>query len=171
MSESDIDLYKSLLVPDVNTIQEKDFVKYFLPLFASTEKNAPVAEWLHVAGNAHAPVNVMRGTEFLFQVPPLLGDAAFISIMGGREHSISEIVATAQRMADISPNYGENHLREALDGRVVDSHPDVEKAKQWNLIFDRYGIERIHIENEKATAAGPTTHGSSEQPIAGIEEF
>ena len=131
-------------------IQEQDFIRYFLDGFAGKIDNVPLDRWLDVAGNALNPVEVCKGDEVLFVVPPLLGDAELLS-HGGQAGRTAEVVAMAQKLNRIHPKQGEAYLQEMLGGRIRHTDKEYAVIRRWNEIFARYGIEQIPLPGKVTT--------------------
>lgn len=136
-----------LTKPENRQVQENIFVRHFLPLFAGKfppGTEIPIARWLDIAGHPHAAVDVYRGTEYLYTVPPMLVDAKLRELKG-RDQSMFQIITTAQQKYNVMPRLGEEHMRYWLTDRVEQNQIDIEQIQQWNSIFTRYGYEPIVV--------------------------
>lgn len=150
-------------------IQEEDFVKYFLAGFAGKLDKVPVVNWLDVAGNAMSEVEVCKGDEVLFVVPPIFG-STFFEKTGGQANSIGEIVAHAQKLNRVHPTQGERFLQEALNHRVNHADEDFKTIRQMNAIFKRYGLEEIKLPEPK-TGVSQEVQSNDKPVIHGFEEL
>lgn len=135
---------QSIIDRPLPRIQEEDFVKYFLGGFAGMIENVPLVNWLDVAGNAMSPVEVCKGEEVLFVVPPIFGAVTF-SKVPGQANTIGEIVAHAQKLNRIHPSQGERFLQDALSRRVGHEQDDFKTIREMNAIFKRYGLQEMKL--------------------------
>lgn len=158
----------ALVKTEPRSIQESEFKRYFLPLFsANTVSNGKVEinYWLAIAESPYLPVNVYNGRTFLFQVPPLLSSSDNV-LQGLSGESVYEHIATAQLKYNVMPKLGEVHMRRWLTDRLGSKRIDIAVARQWNKIFERYGIAQIPLPSNvqprnPSTASASPTAGST----------
>lgn len=149
-------------------IQEHDFIRYFLDGFAGKIENVPLEKWLDVAGNAMNEVEVCKGDEVLFVVPPLMGPID-IKTEGGRAFAISEVIAKAQKLNYIHPNQGKAYMDEMLGSRIGHREEDLIYIRRWNEIFARYDLPTIPLKQEQKNT--PQTDNTSNQSFDEYEDF
>lgn len=123
-------------------ISEDIFVKRYLPMFASKDKNVDLTPWLDVAGNAYRYVDVRSGDEVLFTVPPLLKRSP-TNVTRRPRDSMIEFMSLVEKKMAINPHLGRSFMDAELDHRVARLGIDLDETEQWNKIFERYGIEPI----------------------------
>jgi hypothetical protein len=140
------DMLTRLTTASNPVIEESDFVRYFLPLFAAKPENGQVNinVWLDVAGSPFSAVTVMNGKEVLFEVPPLLNsDDKLLEGISGT--SVYETITTAQLKYNVLPKLGDLHIRQWLTERLGSNQLTLDAVLKWNFIFKRYGLETIPI--------------------------
>lgn len=165
--------FTSLLEAPTRKVSERDFIRFFLPLFTNkkTEENVDIGKWLDVAGHANQAVDVVGPDgKTLFTVPPLLQDIEFKSLPGGREHSLYEVVNLAREKAKIHPRYGIAHLEQGLANRIDKANLKLDTINQFNSIFERYGVEKIELPKE-VTKNETVDKQQQDNQITGFEDF
>jgi hypothetical protein len=145
LSEEMSNALDALVVPDYPSIQEAEFVKFFLPLFVSRERGDRVdmGNWLYIAKHPHNPVNVMDGHKVLYQVPAMMTDAGLNST--GLSTSVAAILHTAALHYTVMPSRGNAFMQQHLTNRVAVNQATLSVVNQWNSIFERYGAPLIQI--------------------------
>lgn len=129
---------------DVPKLPEAVFVQKYLPILADTQSGrADLSQWLDVCGNAYRPVDVVRGKEVLFRVPPLLNRYATPGLSKGKP--IAEILKLGEAKTRLHPVMGETYLTTALNSKVEHQSANTEQVKIWNDIFSRYGYPLIEL--------------------------
>jgi len=132
-------------------IQEAVFKQLFLPLFLDSDGKRDMDAWIAAAGSPFNPVNVYRGQEFLFQVPPFLSPSDKY-LDGMKDVAISEQLAVTEKKFESFPKFGEIHFREWFIDRVRGKHYDIELTRRWNKIFEFYGLPVIPLPAELSPA-------------------
>lgn len=127
---------------DVPRLPESVFVGKYLPILADTQSGkADLSQWLDVCGNGYRPVDVVRGDEVLFRVPPILKRYPTTGMRRGM--SIGEIMAQAQAHSTLAPRLGANYLDQKLGEKVEHLSPELQELAVWNGILERYGYPVI----------------------------
>lgn len=126
------------------TIQESIFVTRYLPMFASSQVNH-VAHWLEVCKYPGAAVDVYRGDEYLFTVPPLL-DTELLSFQ--KDVSISNIVGTIEAASKVYPHLANTLAENKLLPLIQSKAPNPEYLKQWNDILVRYNQAPLPVDTK-----------------------
>lgn len=150
---------------DLPNMPENIFVQHILPMLTS-EPGKPVdlTRWLDVAGTPMRSIAVVDSItgEFLFMVPPLMRS---LPTVAQAEVNYSNIVTEALAHEEIHPVQAERYLdRELSKARTGATLLDVDTAKQWNLIRQRYKLPLIPIPGEANPLAAAPTAG----PLAGV---
>jgi hypothetical protein len=137
--------YKTLVSETpVAKLPEKIFSQYFLPYF-SGEKTPTVsqpvfAEWVSVAGNPMAPVDVIgNDNEVLFRVPALY-DTGMVTMLQGK--TMREIFSQYELYNNNLPQVANNFLAKALEHKS-DGYTEVpltQAQKDWEGILTRYNL-------------------------------
>lgn len=137
-------------------IQEKDFVRYFLPIFSqrgNIENPVSINQWLtQTGGNAFVPVDVCRGEEVLYQVPPMLNSDDFV-LSGLARSSVYEAITTAQLKYSVMPKMGDLHMKSYLTDRIRLKKMTLATINQWNSIFKRYSLPLLDIPEDIDTSS------------------
>lgn len=149
-----------LLKVEIPQLDEHKFVRDFLPLFCNEGKEFPIEYWLLVAGNAHTPVDIVRGKEVLFRVPPLLLDVTMKNIPGGSRVSINQIIHDAQLKYNYVPAMGDAHIQHYLIDRIAKNTPTRDAVDAWNKIFERYGKPLIVLPGEEPATKAEGSAGN-----------
>lgn len=155
------DAMQELATPVIPQIEEREFVDKWLRLFANLTNEEretigeeatrrPVFLWVQeVSKNGQMPVDVYRGSEFLYRVPPVLADVKFNFREQFPDYDISGEVALAQKKSQIVPQLGEEHFRERVEQIVLPKFvPSIEHGVAWNKIFERYGMPLMDLVGE-----------------------
>lgn len=137
------DSFKFLAEPPVPQIDEYLFVRRYLPLFLTREELTPVSGWLEVAKHPFSPVDVVKNGKVLFRVPPLCRQVTLK--YDGSHDSVYEILSLAKKKDQISPVMGSNYLNNALNELIIKDPASVEVLRQWNIIFEYYGLDKIEL--------------------------
>ena len=124
-------------------MQEAQFIRECLPILAGEETNLDLTFWSFNVGH-YRPIHVYKGTEFLFEVPPLFHRRGFVPRQSDRD-SVSEEMESALRRGQNNPNDGIRMVRKALESRVLDKDPTVviQYAAAINSILERYGKPKL----------------------------
>lgn len=148
-------------------IQESEFIRDFLPMFAADPKRVDgpinVNVWLNVADSPYASVDVFNGLEYLYTVPPLLNADDTMLENIGQNGSVYATLTSASLKFAVMPKLGEAHLKQWMTDRLRSAHMPVDAAHAWNIIFKRYNLPLIELPDEVAVIK-PTGKGS--QPLA-----
>lgn len=145
---------------DVPRLPESVFVGKYLPILADTQSGkADISQWLDVCGNGYRPVDVVRGDQVLFRVPPILKRYPTPGMRRGL--SIGEIMAQAQAHSSLAPRLGANYLEQKLHEKVEHLTPEVQELAVWNDILRRYGYPVI----EAAVQIPSEAEKSQEKPL------
>lgn len=161
--------FEELRVFEYPQIQEDRFAREFLPLFAepSADANTAMIKWLDISGNVFMPVNVFRGKDFIFRVPPLMQQTPFRENNGGPKHSLFEEINTAEKKRMVLPALGEAHMRDYVYSRVDhDLEASVEIARAWNSIFEAYGYEPIPLPGDESTPNADAVETDTAQQVS-----
>ena len=146
-------------------LQESAFVKLYLPLLASTEGGVDLRPWLSVSGNALLPVNVYRGDEFLFQVPPLMNTIPTKAKRTTYADTVAEISETAVLKSRQHHRLGNAYLQAALTPKVTVDPVNLSALKAWNDILVRYDYPPLLGDIIPSETDGGVTH-----PLISSEE-
>jgi hypothetical protein len=138
------------------SIQEARFVNEFLPIFVGEAPAADISKWYAVCGHPYMPVNVFRGDEFIFRVPPMMRQAPKYLTDASRGHTIFEHFSTAEKKRAILPVLGEAHLHDFVLSRIEQDPVGVDIARAWNSIFAAYGKPLIPLPDESAERVSTT---------------
>lgn len=152
----------SLGEEDVPRISEDLFVGRYLPVLAGKvdSEKTPLLFWLEVAGSPYAPVDVMKGNEVLFRVPPLL--KAGVTTLNARPgQGLDDVMLTAERKGMVHPKMGINYLDQELSRRQTAPLSATQEQERWRAILVRYGYvdqqaDRPVEESEEDKRAGFT---------------
>lgn len=139
-------------------LQENVFIKRWLPLFTDltqeekekihdVNSRRPMMLWVQeVALKSTNPVDIFDGDEYLYTVPPLHKDIVLPLADRNPNYDITAEITTAARKAQILPGLGEEHLRERVTKQILPQFVlDETAARQWNVIFERYGLPLIPV--------------------------
>lgn len=127
---------------DKAVVSEDIFVKRYLPMFANKQEGVDLTSWLDVAGNAYRYVDVRRGDEVLFTVPPLL-KRSVTNVTRRPRDSIIEFMSLVEKKTAVNPHLGRSYMNAELDHRIARLGIDPSEISVWNSIFERYDIEPI----------------------------
>jgi len=141
---TDMSFLDDILNLEKPTIQESVFVSKYLPIFASNQINH-VAHWLEVAKYPGAAVDVYRGDEYLFTVPPLL-DTNLLSFK--KDVSISNIVGTIEAASKVYPHLADTLAENKLLPLINTKTPNLDYLKQWNDILVRYNQKPLSVDTK-----------------------
>lgn len=131
-------------------IQEEIFTRYYLPFFRVP--NPPVEAMtnlvhyhLSITDNPYESLDVYRGTEFLFTVPPLYRDDLDERLNSfGKQHlsSILAEISLCQQSGNIldATRLSLNELTVTVDDK---QSLNTDHGKAWKKIFDFYGIKPV----------------------------
>lgn len=149
---------------DTPKIPEALFVQALLPaLSAKPGTKVDLSVWLDIAGTTLRAIDVVGlDGEVLFRVPSLMR-----SLPTAHQNDINfyDIVHDSLLKENIHPNLGQRALSEHLHRvRTGATLLDVESAKQWNQIRQRYNLPLLPIPGESAPT-GPLVSGA--QPVTG----
>lgn len=135
-----------------NVLPEHIFVQYFLPYFTgkySLEDNPKVMlDWLSIAGNPNAGVNIIDGSrKVLFHVPHLfntnkldpLADSKTLRNIGNEFDLYNGSFQTAGLAQQIAIKNYQNKIKDIVRPDADDS----EEAREWRYIYERYNIPLI----------------------------
>lgn len=157
---------RQMLEEDVPRIPESVFVNRLLPILTNTQEKQDLTVWLELAGNFQRPIDVVKGPEVLFRVPPLFRRLAAPRVQNSR-NSVFEMVATAKQKSDQIPQLGERYLANRLADKVPKATFEKTDLDQWNAILARYGLPAVGSATP-ATSANPTAPGVETKPSDGF---
>ena len=115
-----------------------------------------------------SPVEVCKGEEVLYVIPPLFGSAT-ISAATGQAGTLGEIVAHAQKLNRVHPSQGDRYMQEALAGRIGTEENDFKTIRTMNEIFARYNIKPILLPGD--VKAAEEKQANEKPQIIGFEEL
>lgn len=158
---------------DVKTIRERNFVDFFLPVFAGQmtqeESKGRINDWVRrVAGGQYHPVDVVdEQNKVLFQVPPLFDNTIVGTDIQGSGRSMFDVVNTVRQMSISNERAAQEYLAKHVDSRYGMVNAEATHARhrhQWVLIFARYNIA-------VATPQSPSTAATDAAPDAPASGF
>jgi len=138
-------------------IPENLFRNVFLGLFANLDNQHPdatIQNWIAIAGNPFAQVDVVENNQVIFTVPPIYDKDAVNPAAMNRAEPLSHIVAIAQKLAMRSPIEGQNYIANKYNAtrETVRGQADVlSNIERWNAIFERYNLPELLALEKKAT--------------------
>lgn len=147
-------------------IPENLFRNVFLGLFANLENQHPdatIQNWISIAGNPFAQVDVVENNKVIFTVPPIYDKDAVNPAAMNRAEPLSHIVAIAQKLAMRSPIEGQNYIANKYNAtrETVRGQADVlSNIERWNQIFERYNLPEL-LALEKKQSATPVAAATS----------
>lgn len=147
-------------------IPENLFRNVFLGLFANLENQHPdatIQNWISIAGNPFAQVDVVENNKVIFTVPPIYDKDAVNPAAMNRAEPLSHIVAIAQKLAMRSPIEGQNYIANKYNAtrETVRGQADVlSNIERWNQIFERYNLPEL-LALEKKQSATPVATATS----------
>ena len=142
-------------------IPENLFKNVFLGLFANLENQHPdatIQNWISIAGNPFAQVDVVDNDGILFTVPAIYDKDAVNPAAMNRAEPLSHIVAIAQKLALRSPIEGQNYIANKYNAtrETVRGKADVlSNIERWNVIFERYNLPELMALEKKQSATTP----------------
>ena len=152
---------------DAARITEPHFQAVILPILTDRSGKANLSAWLDIVGTATRPIDVLDPTgNVLFRVPPLVGTFQTQDSSTDPRQSMYEILSTAEKKSAILPAVGAQYLKSALDAKIPALSVNVERAKQWNVIFARYNLPLIRLKG-----SDPTEVADSSSEAAGSKLF
>lgn len=117
------------------------YLALFNPL-AWPNKDAPLRDWLEIAGTEFQVVDCYKGDEFMFEIPPLLNREG-VGIGKDEGYRIqSEILRSIEEENRMAP-LGDAYVRSNIVPHVVTPDTDVATVKQWEMIFQHFGITKF----------------------------
>lgn len=145
------DIYKSLVLgkdEDLVNLPEHVFVNNFLPFFAgeSVPDNINLAAWVGIAGNPFKSVRIVTNdnSAILYTVPPLFDRDVIDPTKAGENASpIQHVMISTEQLSHNSPSMATRYMARELGKRNLLTDPIAQMtkhAKQWNDIFQRYGM-------------------------------
>lgn len=139
-------------------IDEYTFRTVFLPMFAIGADLINVDAWRGVAGQLTNEVDVFRGEEYLFTVPPMVAETK--TVISRRSNPNHMITTPTGRMLNEQNNRSGGtgsqlieveHRRKAMEYCNEQRLPILER---WAEIFKRYGIDYIEERTKYAKEKG-----------------
>lgn len=133
-------------------IQEAEFISKFLPMFSAdprrTDGTIFVNAWINVANSPFAEVDVMRGNELLFTIPPILyAPKNLLDALGG-SNAYRNITDAALKY-NVMPKLGEAAMQRWMKETVPNQDISYSHLLRWNEIFKRYNLPLYPVPNEK----------------------
>lgn len=121
------------------------FRQKYLALFnpaAWPNRNAPVRDWLEISNTEFQVVDCYDGDTFMFEIPPLLNrNGVGIGRTSGYRVQ-TEILRSIEEEGRMAP-LGDAYVRRNILPEVVTPDTDIESVKQWERIFQHFGITKF----------------------------
>lgn len=142
------------------SIQESQFIAEFLPMFSADPRNVEgkifVNAWINISNSPFAEVDVMRGNERLFTVPPILHTPESLLSVLDKSEAYKNITQAALKY-NVMPKLGEAHMQRWMDGTIPKQEVAFEHVRRWNDIFKRYNLPTIPLPDDKQVQEKPAT--------------
>lgn len=159
------DVFANLDTDEVNPIiQEAYFIRYYLPFFRVP--NPPmdamtnlVQYHLSVTNNPYANLDVYRGNEFLFTVPPLYRDDLTDRLNSFGKKNLTAILAEISLCQQSGNTFDATRLSLNELIATVDDKQQInrEHAAMWSKIFNYYNIQPVKYDPDgKVEVVDPT---------------
>ena len=166
-------VYSDLVVSQPKgKLSEEVFVQYFLPFFSGKSpegSDKKMGEWIGVAGNATAEVDIVdqRG-EVLFTVPSMMNSNALDISNRKVGDTIGEMVSNYKLREAHIPVTGQNYINHVSAEKVErmvhrENLPLSQTEQRWMSIFDRYKISTAE------TSGQSTVFGKTDDPAQDLE--
>lgn len=139
-------------------IQENVFVSQYLPILAG-DAGTNLNPWIDLAGGPFNPVNVLNGSEFLFQVPPLASNDNDMFKDLEQVNVQAEVIRAFQEGQNV-PAMGDARVH-LLANRFGRNKVNTANVVALNAIFQRYGYPLIELAN----APGATVQGTPQNNL------
>lgn len=132
----------------ISSIDEDQFVRFFLPLFAGELKDdastmrSLLDYWYQIAGNAFRPVNVVSNGRVVAVVPPIRSNFLTGAPQVDQPGHAGDILQDAAHYATISPKGAQNLIATSLHKRYMRGIPKpdlTEHQKAWYDLLSHYG--------------------------------
>ena len=140
------------------TIQESQFISEFLPMFTADPRKVDgkifVNAWINISNSPLAEVDVLRGNELLFTVPPLLHAPDSLLEVLDKSQAYQNISQAALKY-NVMPKLGEAHMKRWMDGTIPKQEIAFEHVHRWNEIFKRYNLPTIPLPENKQVDEKP----------------
>ncbi len=165
------DEIKRLGEEDVPKIREETFVNKLLPILTNTSGNVDVSIWQDYAGSVTRPIDVYDAAgRHLFRVPPLV-TRPVTNHHNDPARSVSHLLGEAKLRHEVHPVMGQTYLHEGLNAKFANLGlgVDLEKARAWSAILERYGYAPL-LPSEKAPAATSGSETASEETLFSDED-
>lgn len=140
---------------EVNRVPEEVFKNVFLPLFLNkeTDSKASIGDWAAIAGNPFKPVDIIDSTgQIIFRVPSIYDrEVLDLKVSTERTTSTGHILVTYSQLMALSPARAEKYLSSQMGNKISLTNVTqraLDRIKAWNIIFERYGLETVKIEND-----------------------
>lgn len=162
---------------------ESVFKTHLLPALVGDSQEHRMDIWLEAAGSWQRPIDVVddESGEYLFRVPPLVGEISVKAQRGGQESAFEIIMEAQRKMKAVTSQAGLEFLREKLQSRISPSGQRDQAFERWNYIFSRYGYtdltkglpEGTHSGSKSQTNPVSTpTRGDDDKPsVVGYDEL
>lgn len=156
---------------DIPKIREEVFINKLLPILTNTSGNVDVSIWQDYAGSVTRPIDVYdAGGIRLFRVPPLVTRPVTMR-PNDPQSSISHLLGEAKLRHEVHAVMGQTYLQEGLNAKFASLGlgVDLEKARQWSAILERYGYPPL-IPTDKPQGAKPDSEGQVAESIFSDED-
>ncbi|QXO10232.1 hypothetical protein pEaSNUABM37_00273 [Erwinia phage pEa_SNUABM_37] len=132
-------------------IQEHVFTSLFLPMFVGGGPFMNVDAWRGYAGSLNNEVDVFRGTEYLYTIPPIQLETRSVisqrSEGGGQGSTLNgALINRVHNPADPEIFQLVNSQVAQAEDMVIDK--SAEYMVRWDEIFQRYGIDYKEVRKE-----------------------
>lgn len=150
-----------------NKIEEKLFVKKFLPLFL-VEDAPRLFAWSEIAGSPYRPVDIMRNGVKVAEVPPLLIEMPLREFNGRTSmyEQVSTIVAETARV----PGRGHDYIANRLTQLMPEPTEDKKLMEAWIKLINTY-TKGETTEPEEGETNEETSFNNNLQEDLGFEEL
>lgn len=171
------DILTEAYAKEINQLEEHIFVGVWLPLFHKGESPYGVTlnQWASFAGGGNREVAIIdRNGAVLFNVPSIIDSSLVAPKSDYVGVSMYDAVQTAHQLTLQHPTRGENYINNVLSSRMTAFHDNpsaIERAKRWNDIFGRYGIEPITATVTTATTPSDSVVGAENTNPGIVDEW
>ena len=147
-------------------LPEDIFVNHFLPFFSGKDSDGSkkkMGEWIGIAGNATAEVDIIDPTgEVLYTVPSMMNSNALDISNRKVGDTISEMVSNYKLREAHIPGTGQNYLNHESAQKVErmvhrENLPINQTEKRWLEIFNRYNLNPGNGSNGTANGTAANT--------------
>lgn len=156
-----------LIEEDVPRCDEMYFRDNILPLLLSNETRPSLEPWLRVCDNVKRPLDVYRGSQFLFRCPPI-GRRFYFTPPSNRADTMFEHVAKALQKDDVVPTMGQRYINNTVKAKTKLLSLNEEDKAAWRVVLRHFGVIK-----DKSGQTDPKTTGVSRPQSDGdfIDDF